>query len=157
MSRPNLSGRPRALRVNLAVAEALSWKWKRSEGGESPVDRPRWVLSLDGGDKPYAMWDDGKVWAPTFPDFVADPAAWGALVTAELCGLHQSGPGGPWKGQWWDEGKLAVLREAGVPLENARAIRVGLFVGPLCPTPGEAVCAAVLAKHGIDWLTLEAL
>jgi hypothetical protein len=22
-------------------------------------------------------------------------------------------------------------------------------------TPGEAVCAAVLAKHGIDWTTLE--
>lgn len=124
--RPDLSAPPRDVRVRIAVAETQGWKWKRTEGTTGSIaDTPRWVLSLEGGDRPYAMWDTGEAWAPNFPDYLTDPAAWGEMLEKERVHVQPASDSTVWyattpaDGLWHDG-----------------------------DTPGEAICAAVLAKYG---------
>jgi hypothetical protein len=73
------------------------------------------------------------------PDYLNDPAAWGPLWERELNGLQKQTDG--LAAAYWFSDKRAGPR---------------ILYGPWCASPGEAVAAATLAKHGIDWETLEA-
>lgn len=129
MSRPDLSGLPRDVRVRIAVARAIGWTdlfYGRSRG------RP--------GNVPQGLAPDqrGRGIPRHVPRWLTDPSAIHTLQVGESVSLSPREVGG------WIAGALPLNGNWRSP--------------PLwrtADTPGAAVCAAVLARYGIDWETLE--
>jgi len=130
-SKPDLTALPREVRVRIAVAKTQGWRYVRTRGrpiGVPPEPALTYRRNLNLGD------------LEVLPDYLIDPAAWGALFMKELNGLENR-QDGSCCGWWFNDNR------------SGPRISYGLTCGSL----GEAVCAAVLAKHGIDWSTLEAI
>lgn len=119
--RPDLSHLPMDVQLRIEIAETQGFCWKRER------DPSGWRL------------EDGGVWIPDdtrrarlvgLREYVRQPAEWGLLLTVEgiTVGPHpHSRPVTGWR----------ALHDASAPPCDA-------------PTPGRAVCLAVLAKHGRD-------
>jgi hypothetical protein len=128
-SRPDLSALPRDVRVRIAVAETQGATWE-PPGGDWPVP-DEWRLR-GGPCRGIGWFRNGRNnLSSALPDYLSDPAAWGALLEKEALRLvpHVNGHGRA----WWESGP-------DLPWQD---------------TPGAAVCFAVLARHGIDPETLE--
>lgn len=117
---PDLSTRSREDRVRVAIALTKGATWRRgSDPISDDLDAEAWRLGW------YAVLRDNGDFVHTAPDPLTDASAWGGLVETERVHLQPA----PDSSVWY-----------------ATTHRDGLWHDG--DTPGEAVCAAVLAKRG---------
>lgn len=156
-NRPDLSALPRDVRVRIAVAETQGAAWVSCGEGrwqfklEDAQHRPLfWSVDVPATHYGYDLETDENYNA-ALPDYLTDPAAWGALMERE--GVIPAPFLDGWRGIRPDRTYGTTTGyPAGIIPEGIR------IVGPytaLVPTIGEAVCASVLAKYNIGWTTLE--
>lgn len=124
---PNLSRLSREDRLRISVAETQGYRW----GNEGPF----WRMSAPGGGTLARLsaprGDDLVVFG--LPDYLTDPAAWGALMERERIEVC---PGPRSARTRWVARAVDCEGEAGCYVSHY--------------SPGWAVCLAVLAKHGRD-------
>lgn len=141
---PDLSRLDRETRIRIAVAQVQGATWGPARGGAA--DAGEWWLEgpcLNG-----IFWYRPGVSHNRFalPNYLHDPAAWGALMEAERISLFPSVDG--WYAIFPAGIHLGYLGLTAVPTVTVstyqRAVRDPSI------EPGEAVCAAVLAKHGVS-------
>lgn len=134
-ARPDLSALDRETRICIAVAEVLGYRWFDKT---QPGACQHWVLKRHESE-PYAgvlHGDDKKEWSSIphrLPNWVRDPAAWGALLEKEFSGFETDSDGR--KRVEWDTYNGAAFKS-----------------GPWAATLGEAVALGFLAKHGVPVL-----
>lgn len=144
-ARPDLSALDRETRICIAVAETQSAAWVRAD------EFNRWHLIGETAYGPgiyCVVWDAGYgEWDWRGPNYLTDPAAWGALLEKE----------GVWPFPVVSDGTLpCVVGWRGgyvrVSLDDDSAPSAHLVPNNFreCfDSPGEAVVMAVLAKHGV--------
>ena len=125
---PDLSRLPLDMQLRIAVA--------RTEGGRwVGIGATRRGLYMDGHGYTLRMTDDGygvKMLAG-LPDYLNDPAEWGALMERELKGWERS-----------DDGRTHLAFYISQPP------RIPCRLSERAATLPRAVCLAVLAKHCKD-------
>ncbi|HWK88345.1 MAG TPA: hypothetical protein VNP72_00070 [Longimicrobium sp.] len=120
---PDLSHLPVDVRLGIAVARALGWS--------GVICGPRTNLSASAPAYGYPPLYRRSGARSTVPDYLNDPAAWGALMEKERIDVLAPCVGGrqDWVAQAADKASMH---------------------GHFAATPGRAVALAVLAKHGVD-------
>jgi hypothetical protein len=130
---PDLSALTLMERLNVSVAQTQGWSAWTPYHEEPGV---AWVT--DGPVHSCYLREDGAlVGASTLPDYASDPAAWGALLEEELSGWERSplAKNGTYAhfAWYWEEARDWNRTQ-----------------GPWRRSIGEAICCAVLQKHGVD-------
>lgn len=124
----DLTGLGHVERINVAIAQAVeSAQWYESNGMHFLKSEFGWFATVR---------TDGRA-VYRGPDYASDPAAWGALMEKELGG--------------WERSPLAkdgTYAHFAWYWEEARDWN--RTQGPWRRSVGEAVCCAVLQKHGVD-------
>jgi hypothetical protein len=142
-SAPDLSSLDKRQRLNVAVALTQGHGWLIAEGDDPQAfwkldqeDGSPWGLVNEKGEMAAWMYENGSDFlripystAP-LPDYAGDPAAWGALMDRQRVWATPAENDGGWTGHY---------RTA-----------LGVHSGPEFSSLGLAVCAAVLAKAGVD-------
>lgn len=119
---PDLSAFDYPTLVRIAVAEAQGWTFAGLSSDGRPIGiPPEPALSRR---RRYFLGDTCLL-----PEFRTDPAAWWPLVELDLAGIERVDNG--WAAWFFD-----ASADMGVRTETA-------------DTPGAAVCAAYLDKHGV--------
>jgi hypothetical protein len=130
---PDLSSLTPRERLNAAIAVTQGATW------EVRTTRPNaWLLFDQNGWVAAVIDESGDFFTLNFwRDYAGDPSAWGALMEKE----------GVWAEPLWHSGATRQVWE-GCWLAEGKALPSS--VRHAFDTPGPAICAAVLARHGID-------
>lgn len=130
---PDFPHLPDNARLRIAVAKTQGEGWTRYEAQDGTDGG--WELLGPGPVVLCRVYDAYPDRLLCTPDYLTDPAAWGALMERERISLYpafSSDYKRPWEARW------------GVNDERDMDAAVA-------GTPGRAACLAVLAKHGIAW------
>lgn len=129
---PDLSDLPKRQQLNAAVAITQGAHW--SKDGELWLGQ--YLIAYT-----YVYGSERIHCTPLFPDYAGDPAAWGALMEREGVWAEPFACGGGRKVISWQCARISEVDD-----ETIVYVRPPGGIGAI----GEAVCCAVLSKHGID-------
>lgn len=149
---PDLSSLTKRQQLNAAVAHTQGWQVRISDEDDAPDFEAGELIGLppdwlqrdpfacildeeDANDRP-----DSSDWT-WVPDYAGDPSAWGALMEKEGVWAEPFTVGGSQKVLSWLGAKISGIDEESS--DYTRKYGGKMIVG-------EAVCAAVLEKHGVD-------
>ena len=123
-TRPDLTGLTYEDRVCIAVAETQGATWIRAEDD-------CFILAVRRSSYAW-LWNNGEIFIGLLPDYLNDPAAWGALMEKELARWERGEFDGEWQHRFW----------------YPSGDDVTLTPGPWRESIGEAASLAVCVKHG---------